>query len=279
MVHGDAEVDGQAEGLVTVRRTMMVLEMLADADAGMSLSDIAKALKVNKSIAQRILLTLEEMNYLYRHSENRRFHAGLKISNVGIRILGRTGLIDQCEPVLRGLAGQTDELVLLSVIDAGRPRWVMAATGSRRRLQVDPMNAMELHSTATGKAWLATLPDRAIAQVLKGKLRAATPYTVTRLDRLMEQIREIRRGGISFSNQENEVGVAAVATAIRRQEAGEAVCVGFISITAPLGRATPDDFVRYGKLLQNAARVLGDAWPLSSAANLSCSNSVSLWSA
>jgi DNA-binding IclR family transcriptional regulator len=271
MAQGDAEVDRQAEGLVTVRRTMMVLEMLADADAGMSLSDIAKALKVNKSIAQRILLTLEEMNYLYRHSENRRFYPGLKVSNVGIRILGRTGLIDQCEPVLR-------RLVLLSVIDAGRPRWIMAATGSRRRLQVDPMSSMELHSTATGKAWLATLPDKAIAQAVKGKLRAVTPYTVTRLDRLMEQIREIRKAGFSFSNQENEVGIAAVAPGIRRQVAGEAVCVGFVSITAPLARATPDDFVRYRALLQDAARVLGDAWPLASTANLSLSNRAVLWS-
>jgi IclR family transcriptional regulator, acetate operon repressor len=129
------------EGLVTVRRTMQVLEMLADADAGMSLSDIAKELDVNKSIAQRIVLTLEEMNYLYRHSEGKRLYAGFKISNVGFRILVRTGLIDQCEPVLRRLAEQTGELVLFSVIDSGRPRWVMAATGPRRRLQVEPMTS------------------------------------------------------------------------------------------------------------------------------------------
>jgi len=265
----DTKADGATEGLVTVRRTMMVLEMLADADTGMSLSDIAKGLDVNKSIAQRIVLTLEEMNYIYRHSENRRFYAGFKISNVGFRILGRTGLIDQCEPVVRRLAEQTGELVLFSVIDGGSPRWVMAATGPRRRLQVEPMTSMEYHSTATGKAWLATLPDDVIGHVLKGRMRAMTPYTITDLDRLMEQIREIRRTGFAFSNQENETGIAAVATAIRRKETAEAVCVGFVSITAPLARVTPNDFVRYRAMINDAARALGDAWPLSTTANFS----------
>jgi IclR family transcriptional regulator, acetate operon repressor len=255
--------DAGMDGLVTVRRTMQVLEMLADADAGLSLSDIAKTLDVNKSIALRIVLTLEEMNYIYRHNENKRFYAGFKISNVGLRILGRTGLIDQCQPVVRRLAEQTGELVLFSVLDAGQPRWVMAATGPRRRLQVEPMTSMEPHSTATGKAWLATLPDEAIARILDGKMQALTPHTITDLGRMMAQIRDIRATGVAFSHQENETGIAAVATAIRRQEAGASVCVGFVSITAPLARATAEDFLRYRDLVLEAARVLGDAWPLS----------------
>ena len=63
MAVADAGTDGPAEGLVTVRRTMLVLEMLADTDAGISLSDMAKEFDVNKSIAQRIVLTLGEFQF------------------------------------------------------------------------------------------------------------------------------------------------------------------------------------------------------------------------
>jgi IclR family acetate operon transcriptional repressor len=206
MTADDAGMDAPTEHLVAVRRTMLVLEMLADAGAGMSLSDIAKELKVNKSIASRIVLTLSDMNYIYRNSENRRFYVGFKICNVGFRILGRAGLADQCEPVLSRLAEQTGELVLFAVFDSGTPRWVMAVTGPRRQLQVVPMTPIEPHSTATGKAWLAMLPDEVIAHVLKGRMRALTPYTITDLDQMMRQIHEIRTTGFAFSNQENEVG-------------------------------------------------------------------------
>ncbi|MBB3459284.1 DNA-binding IclR family transcriptional regulator [Rhizobium sp. BK313] len=258
MTEGDK--DTQLDSLVTVRRTMEVLEMLADADAGLSLSDIAKALDVNKSIALRITTTLETLNYLYRNSENKRFYAGYKISNVGLRLLSRARLIDECQPVLRRLAEQTGELVLFSVLDRDVPRWVLAATGLRRRLQVEPMTSMEIHSTATGKAWLATLPEDEALRRLQGGMRALTAHTITDPDSMIAELRNIRATGISYSNQENEVGIASVATGIRPDPSGP--YVGFVSITAPLVRASPEDFERYRQLVQYAAHSLGDRWPL-----------------
>lgn len=258
MEEGGTNISG--DSLVTVRRTMAVLEMLVDADAGLSLSDIAKALDVNKSIALRIVSTLESLNYLYRDSENKRFYASYKISNVGLRLLSRTRLLDQCQPVLRRLAEQTGELVLFSVLDRDGPRWVIAVTGVRRRLQVEPMTSLELHSTATGKAWLATLPDAEVARLLKGRMRPITSNTITDLRRMMEELKAIRETGISFSNQENEVGIASVATGIRPDPDGP--YVGFVSITAPLVRASEQDFERYRELVREAAHVLGDSWPL-----------------
>ena len=255
----DDEAAAQSDSLVTVRRTMAVMEMLADADNGLSLSDIAKELDVNKSIALRITSSLEGMHYLYRHSDNRRFFLTYKVANVGLRLLGRTRLLDQCQPVLRHLAEQTGELVLFSVLDRSVPRWVMAVTGGRRRLQVEPMTSMEVHSTATGKAWLATLPDAEVVRVLKGKMRAMTAHTITDLDRMMVELQAIRASGISVSTEENEAGIGSVATGIRPGGHGP---VGFVSITAPVVRAGPDEFERYKDLIRGAARALADCWPL-----------------
>jgi IclR family transcriptional regulator, acetate operon repressor len=248
------------DSLVTVSRTMAVLEMLVDADSGLSLSDIAKVLDVNKSIALRITGTLETLGYLYRNPENKRYYASYKISNVGLRLMVRARLLDQCQPVLRRLAEQTGELVLFSVVDGGAPRWVMAVTGMRRRLQVEPMTSLELHSTATGKAWLATLPDAEVSRVLKGRMRPLTPQTITSVRQMMAELKTIRATGISFSNQENEVGIASVATGVRPDPDGPPV--GFVSITAPLVRAGEADFARYRELVLDAARELAGAWPL-----------------
>ena len=95
------------------------------------------------------------------------FFASYKIANVGLQLLTRARLLDQCQPVLRRLAEQTGDLVLFSVFDRDVPRWVMAVTGVRSRLQVEPMTSMELHSTATGKAWLATLSDAEVMRRLR----------------------------------------------------------------------------------------------------------------
>jgi DNA-binding IclR family transcriptional regulator len=253
-------------GLVTVRRTLAVLEMLADAEGGLSLSEIARRLDVNKNIALRILMTLEEENYLYRHVETKHYFAGFKVSNLGLRVLSRNRLLAQCQPVVRQLAEECGELVLFSVLDKGEPRWVMAAVGRRQRLQVDPVTPLAPHATATGKAWLSTLEDARVGELVQGRMEALTPFTVTTLDALLAQLREIRRTGLALSDQENETGIAAIATPIWAPAgaAGGAGrrCVGFVSITAPVSRAGREDFARFGQLLQvNAAR-LGEAWPL-----------------
>ncbi len=252
--------------LVTVRRTLAVLEMLADAREGLSLSEIARRLDVNKNIALRILMTLEEENYLYRHAETKHYFAGFKVSNLGLRVLRSNRLQAQCQPILRQLAEECGELVLFSVMDHGAPRWVMAAVGRRQRLQIDPMTSLTPHATATGKAWLSTLPDEEVAKVVGERLEPLTPFTVTTLDALLGQLAEIRRTGLAISNQENETGIAAVATPI--WAAGSATqgaarrCVGFVSITAPVSRATPQDFARFGEMVRASAARLGEAWPL-----------------
>jgi hypothetical protein len=94
----------------------------------------------------------------------------------------------------------------------------MTVTGARRRLPVEPMISMELHS---------------------------------------------------FSNQENEIGIASVAMAIWQQAEGALRCVSFVSITAPLVRATEEDFARYRRFVLEAAHTLGNAWPIPEATNSS----------
>jgi DNA-binding IclR family transcriptional regulator len=252
--------------LVTVRRTLAVLEMLADAGGGLSLSEIARRLDVNKNIALRILMTLEEENYLHRHAETKHYFAGFKVSNLGLRVLSRNRLHQQCQPMVRQLAEECGELVLLSVMDGEEPRWVMAAVGRRQRLQVDPVTPLAPHATATGKAWLSTLTDAEVARRVEGRLEALTPYTVTTLEALLAQLAEIRRSGLALSNQENETGVAAIASPIWSPDSAAAAagrrCVGFVSITAPVSRATPADFRRFGEMVAACAARLGEAWPL-----------------
>jgi DNA-binding IclR family transcriptional regulator len=252
--------------LATVRRTLAVLEMLANAGSGLSLSEIARCLDVNKSIALRILMTLEEENYVFRHIETKHYFAGLKISNLGLRVLSRNRLISQIQPVIRQLAEECGELVLFSVLDHGEPRWVMAAAGRRQMLQVDPVTPMTPHATATGKAWLSTLTDEEATKVLKGRLEPMTPHTVTTMDVLLDQLAQVRRTGLAFSDQERELGIVAVATPIwSPASAGggeDRRCIGFVSITAPVSRVTRDDFDRLGNMVRGCATRLGEAWPL-----------------
>lgn len=248
------------DNLVTVSRTMAIFELLAGQTRGMTLSDIARHLDVNKSIALRILSSLEQANYLFRTLSSQRYLLTYKVSRIGLNVLVANRFMEQVQPRLRELADACGELVLLSAVEDNGPQWILAARGDRgRRLQVDPLIRSSLHSTATGKAWLATLPDAEVEAHVGRELPETTSKTVRTLVALKKQLAEIRARGYSISDQENEEGIKAVSVPIRNKAGGKPV--GFVSITAPVSRNTDRDFDRFRKLLLAAAANLGDAWP------------------
>jgi IclR family acetate operon transcriptional repressor len=248
------------ENLVTVSRTMAIFELLAGQTKGMTLSDIARHLDVNKSIAFRILSSLEQANYLFRSINTQRYLLTYKVSRIGLNVLVANRFMEQVQPRLRELADASGELVLLAAVGANGPQWILAARGDAgRRLQVDPMIRSSLHSTATGKAWLSTLSDREVEFRIGRKLPAATGNTVRTLAALKRQLAAIRAQGYSVSDQENEEGIKAISVPIRTDAAQAPV--GFVSITAPVSRNTAHDFDRFRRLLLAAAANLGDTWP------------------
>jgi DNA-binding IclR family transcriptional regulator len=248
------------DNLVTVSRTMAIFELLAGQTRGLTLSDIARHLDVNKSIALRILSSLEQANYLFRASATQRYLLTYKVSRIGLNVLVANRFMEQVQPKLRELADASGELALLAAVEEQGPQWILAARGDRgRRLQVDPMIQSSLHSTATGKAWLSTLPDREVERLVGKKLPAATSRTVRTLAALKRQLAEIRAQGYSVSDQENEEGIKAVSVPIRLDP--DSGPVGYVSITAPVSRNSDRDFDRFRRLLLTAAASLADTWP------------------
>lgn len=65
---------------MTVSRKMAIFELQAGQTRGMTLSDIARHLEVNKSIALRILSSLEQANYLFRTLSSRRYLLTYRVS-------------------------------------------------------------------------------------------------------------------------------------------------------------------------------------------------------
>ena len=122
--------------LSTVERAMRVIEYLSDAQEGLSVSELARRLATNKSIAFRILSTLETLHYVYQEKLTQRYRLTYRISNLALRQAANSGLLDQCVPVLRALADRTGELVRLAIIEDDQPVWMHAESGPQRRLQI-----------------------------------------------------------------------------------------------------------------------------------------------
>jgi len=248
--------------LAAVDRAMRTLEMLADAAEGLSTSEVARNLDVNKQIAVRILVTLLQSGYVFQ-TPDQLYKLTYKVGNLGYRQQSTARLTDQCVPMIRALAEETGELVRLAVIEAGQPVWLHAASGRIHRLRLDPVWPAEVqpHVHAVGKVMLSTLTDAEIADRIGPEpFRQETPQSITTLARLLEEIRLVRDRGFATSCEEAEPGVGAIAAPIIPGHVKRPV--GIVSIAAPTARVSCAALEGWSARLIEIAHQLADVWPL-----------------
>lgn len=251
--------------LVSVKRAFRVVELIADAPNGLTLSVIARDLEINKGIADKLLTTLVTTGFAWRDDRLQTFHLTYRISNLGLKQMQRGHLLDLCSSELRQLADETGELARLSVVEGESITWVYAAAGQKRALQIDPNYTLkvDLHAHATGKAWLLTMPFEDAWRLMEQHgITRLTPYTTIDKVGLKTELEEAARRGFAVSRDESEVGVGAVAAPIWAPSLNHGKeCVGCVSLGAPSFNMSRDDFAAFAPRVIETANRLGRQWP------------------
>jgi IclR family transcriptional regulator, acetate operon repressor len=126
-------------------------------------------------------------------------------------------------------------------------------------------NTVPLFATASGKAWLATMPTEKVMDIVmrNGGLKNADQYgpnVVRTVEALLRELKAAARRGYGMALSEAEFGVTAVAAAIRLGEDGSAV--GTVSIAGPSARLTEKRAQDLAPLVLRTARQLASLWPL-----------------
>lgn len=260
--------DKADETILSVERAFEIIEMLADSVDGLPLSEISRELDLNKAIVSKLLHTLEALQLVWRDERAQRYYLTYSISNIGLRHLQTSRLLDQCSAALRQLAEETGELVRLAIVEPGGKRivWVQSFAGSKRSLRIDPNYSLRigLHTHATGKAWISTLPfSDALQLMLNDGLEPLTIHSKTSINDIRAELDAVRESGFALSYEENELGVGAIAAPIMASTlGGPPECVGVVSLAAPSNRMSREDLEACSPIVMATTRRLGETWPL-----------------
>ena len=273
------EREAAGGGVVSLRRGLRILEILCERNDGLSLAELSRELAVNKAIAMRLADAMVESGFLFKHEQTGLYELTYKLSNLGLRKLDNSRLLDQAGGVLRRLAERTGELARLAVVEHGeRITWVLAAIGEKRSLRIDPNYRLEvgLSSHATGKCWLATLPWEAAWRLIEAQgIEKLTPNTITAKAEIQADLAACGRRGYAVSYEENELGVGAVAAPIMvRLVSGVPTCVGAISLAAPTNRMTRAELESLSPLVVEATRELAAIWPIDARPDAGAASSI-----
>ena len=166
---------------VPAERCLSIIQLLAENAAELPLGEIAEQLDLPKSGAHRLLATLVDEGWAKKDSQTGFYQLTMRLAILGQRFYVATGIPDICQPLLDQLAASSREFVRLAVVDTDSLVWVAHAQGAKGGLLYQPSlttATVPLHATASGKAWLSTLPvDTAVEIVLRsGGFESADAY-------------------------------------------------------------------------------------------------------
>ncbi|CAA7599485.1 GAF domain-like [Acididesulfobacillus acetoxydans] len=216
----------------TLERSLDVLEVLAQAEGALGVTEIGNRVSLHKSTVYRILQTLAHRGYVERERDGDRYYLGIKIVELGIRFFDDLQIRKVSEPYLSDLANMFDEVVHLVLFDQGEIVYLDKIESSQiigMRSRVGRRAPM--HCTAAGKAILSTLSEDEVRQILKVKgMPRLTHNTKTDIRELLEEFPEIRRTKVARDNEENDLGITCLGTPVL-DYSGRAI--GGVSVSGP----------------------------------------------
>jgi IclR family acetate operon transcriptional repressor len=248
----------------SLTRGLSILESLAQAEGGLTLTDVAQRAGLAPSTAHRLLATLERMRYVYQAGELGRWYVGLQAFTVGSSFLASRDFVAQSHPYMRRLMEQSGETANLGILDGTEAVFVdQVQCREMMRTIVRLGSRVPLHASGVGKAIFASLPDEQIDAILKVKgLPRITGNTITSPETMWASIRVIRQRGWSFDDEEHAVGTRCVAAPIYDEHAEP---LGAISLAGPSSRLPDARIKQLGPLVAHTAeeltKRLGGRWP------------------
>ena len=197
-------------------RALSALEMLASSKHGLTLPEISAALKVPKSSAHSLLLTLERRGYLHRNVKTNRYLFGLQLFSLANMALAGIELREKAAPFLRALMGRSRLTAHLAVLDHNEAVLVdKAEPPGIFKLATWLGKRMELHCTGLGKAMLAHFAESELEQVIRQRgLPRHNDNTIASAKRLKDELAKVRRNGYAIDDEEDEIGYRCIGAAI-----------------------------------------------------------------
>jgi len=187
----------------TALKALRVLEVVAAEPRAVSLSEVARSARLDKSVVHRMLGTLVYAGYIRQDPESRRYSLGYRVVTLSRNLLAENEVVRLAREVLERFAADTGEGVHLAVLDGTETVLVQRVKGSQLvAVDFQVGDRSELHCTSIGKALLA-YQDTALIDALVAKgLARRTANTIVDDSRLRRELEGVRRDGYAIDDRE-----------------------------------------------------------------------------
>jgi IclR family KDG regulon transcriptional repressor len=203
-----------------VEKIHNILKLLSEnSDCGLTNIEISSFLNIPSPTSYRILKYLKMYGYVTQRPEDKHYFLGLIHLSYAESVWEANKIINVALPFLEQLHAETDETTHLSLFNGESAITVYICGHYNSKLSMGIGEKINLHSNASGKAILAFLTKEKQKDICSKLIMTPyTPYTITCIEKLNRCLKCIRKTGLSFSFEEQHIGLNAISSPIFNRE-------------------------------------------------------------
>lgn len=182
----------------------------------LSLTEVAKANKMNLPSAKRYLHTLSQMGFVIKNEETQTFQLTPKILRLGSWMLQSMGIRERLLPYMNALTMEFNVTTHCAILEG-----IEIVTVERLRssdvvnLDLTTGSRLPAYATSLGKAILAFLPpDEQKELISKIDFKPLTAFTITGKKKLLEELQDVHKRLYAIADQELTIGLKTMAVPI-----------------------------------------------------------------
>jgi len=240
----------------SLAKALRILDTVGRFQHGTSIAALSKELKMGKSTVHRLLATLRDFDLIWFDQTTSNYALGSRILRWSDLLVQQNLLVRHGLPILRDLVSAGRETANLAILDGTEVLYVAQFESMERlRLSEAVGTRHPAHSTALGKALLATMSDEEF-ELLYSKvdvLKSLTANTIVDRRRLKEHLQKVRNEGVAYDFEENVVGVICLGAVVRNFARKP---IAAMSVSLPIQRLRGDNLITLREHLLHAVNRL-----------------------
>lgn len=203
------------EFIEAISRGLSVIKAFTPEYPILTLSQVAKATDLARPTARRILMTLQELEYV--RAENGAFALTPRVMELGMAYVSSLGLWEVARPHLEALVTHTHESASMSQLDGPDIVYIArVAVPKLIGLRVDIGTRFPAPPTSQGKVLLADMERREILQRLSEASRSSViPVVQWDQKSFLEELDRVKQQGYALADEELARGIRSIAVPVR----------------------------------------------------------------
>lgn len=220
----------------SIQRAFDIIDCFDNTNSELSLKDICDKVNLKKSTTFGIIKSLEGCSYLVQNQSTTKYKLGLKFIEKGRIVSESLDIKNIALPYMKNLTDTFKETSNLCLYDGNYIYSVADIHSDESFIFMSSKvgNKLPIHASASGKVILANFSDEKINKLLeKTEFKKLTKYTITSINEIEDNIKNIRENSYAIEDEEAEIGAYSIATVIKNFDNS---IVGTISVTGPKSR-------------------------------------------